>query len=106
IRVSVPAMDHDRLARLTRQLELLPEKIILLYFRVLHPEVIEAELSDRHDLGMLEKIAEFAGQIGPSVRSCFMSVMRMNSEARVNKGVTVGQTNRRFPGFGRFGDLN
>ena len=57
--MGIPAMDHNRFDHFLGQLQLLAEKIILLFLGVLHPVIIQTELAHRHHLGMLQKLSQY-----------------------------------------------
>jgi len=69
VRMRVPTVNHDWLPKFFGEVQLPAKERVLLLFGILHPRIIQAEFTDRHNLRMLEQLFEFHSQRRPLVRS-------------------------------------
>jgi len=79
-------MNDYRFIKLFRQLKLLSKKILLLFLRIPHAEIIQAEFSNCDDFRMFQEFPELFRQFRPAVRHGLMRVMGMNAQAGVDEG--------------------
>jgi hypothetical protein len=88
--VSLTIVNHDRLAHLGGQLQLLPEHPLLRRTRGSVPKVVQANLADGHYLVILAQLSQALDHGGIGL----LRLVRVHPYTRLQVGVLVGQSHR------------